>query len=224
MATADVHAPRYLLLYLDALARAAKSYSDVELVIFAGDMVDKGRVEALASVLAYTRKFYPKARIVAVFGNEEYIGTEEMYKTRYKDITWLDDNYIIIDDVCIYGSRGALDRPTAWQRRNMPQLWRVYRERVERIRKTLTILRSKCRVVILVTHYVPTYLTLEGEPRSIWPEMGCKALENVILDTNPDMVLHGHAHKSQRLEVVLGKSRVYNVSLPARRSLLLLEV
>ncbi len=223
-AVSDVHSPKFLLEFSFALSRRARECRELDLIVFAGDMVEKGKVEALKPVLDIVRAKCGDKRIVAIFGNEEYIGTEDKYRTLYPDIVWLDDSYIEIDGIAIYGSRGALDRLTRWQRRNMPWLERVYRERASKLEEIVSRLKREGKRVIVVLHYVPTYATLVGEPQHIWPELGSKVMERAIIRSKPDLVIHGHAHRSQRLEVVLGGVRIVNVAFPARRDIFIAQI
>ncbi len=222
-AVADVHYPRYYIQYLTALS-ACKECKDVNIIIFCGDMVYRGRIDGYRNVIQITKRYLPNAKIIAVFGNEEFIGTEEQYVNRYKDVIWLNDNYVIEGQVAIYGTRGALDRLTRWQRKHHPELSRVYIERCLKLKNTVTMLKSKGYKVIVAMHYAPTYKTLEGEDKSIWPEMGSRFMEKAIIESKPDLVLHGHAHKSRRLEALVDSVKVVNVSLPARKSIYLFEI
>ncbi|MBS7610776.1 hypothetical protein KEJ27_00970, partial [Candidatus Bathyarchaeota archaeon] len=95
----------------------------------------------------------------------------------------------------------------------------------ERFLKINRMLREvKGEYTIVVTHYAPTYVTLEGESETAWPEMGCKKMERIIRETNPLLWIHGHAHKSNRLETWVGFTYVLNVSLPARGGIVVLDL
>ena len=76
----------------------------------------------------------------------------------------------------------------------------------------LARLRTAHRIAVL--HYAPIAATVEGEPVSIHPFLGCSRLEEPLLRYPVDAVFHGHAHRG-RLE---GKTRsgvpVYNVAMP----------
>ena len=85
---------------------------------------------------------------------------------------------------------------------------------------------------ILLTHYPPTYVTM-GDEKDAWrPELGCRALEPVLLRRRPNLVIHGHIHKGipeadlrpkfDRLDDFGDHAtplRVYNVAYPVRRSI-----
>ncbi len=220
VATADVHSPRYLSLLKAGLVEAPRECS---LVVWAGDMVLRGRLEALEPVLEAFRKKYPGTPIVAVFGNEEYWGMEEAFREEYPDVVWLDDEYRVLDldgaKVAVVGTRGALDRPTSWQRRNKPELWEVYAKRPRVVEDLVARARGEADLVILVSHYALTFKTVEGEPRRIWPEMGSRRMEETVRRSRPDLAIHGHAHNARQTHVRIDGVPVYNVSLPAMKHL-----
>jgi len=186
-------------------------------------MVLKGRVSALRSVIDVTRKICGEKRIIAVFGNEEYIGTEYEYVKEYPEVEWLDDSYTTLRfdgiRVCVYGTRGALDRLTAWQRKHMPWLREIYRKRALKAANALKELFKVCDYTILLSHYAPTYATLEGEPREIWPELGSRLFEEKVLPhIGFGLAVHGHAHRSKKHVAFIPRTAmVVNVALPAVR-------
>jgi Icc-related predicted phosphoesterase len=143
-----------------------------------------------------------------------------------EDVTWLEDSSLHLDvgglKVGLVGSQGSLDRPTFWQRTRMKGIWRTYRQRVRLIDSLIHDLRADVKIVF--THYAPTYQTLLGEKERIWPEMGCRLFEEVIRRRQPDYWLHGHTHLGSKLEVEVGRTRVLNVSLPARRKITVITI
>jgi len=226
-ATSDVHSPRHLLEFVGALGRHSPICRSIRIFFFAGDMVEKGNVAALAPVVQAVKAKCPAARIVAVFGNEEYMDRESEFIRRYSDVVWLNDSYMTFEygdlRVAVYGTRGALDKPTTWQARNIPNIRRIYAERVRRLRETVARLKRQGFEVIVVMHYAPTVLTIEGEDPRIWPYLSSREMERAIRETQPELVIHGHAHRAKRLEATLGATRVINVAFPARRDIVILE-
>ena len=65
----------------------------------------------------------------------------------------------------------------------------------------------------MLLHYSPATDTLEGERRDIWAFLGTDRLAAPILEHNPDLVLHGHAHAGT-FQGAVGEVPVYNVSVP----------
>jgi len=215
----DVHSPDYLQLYSESISRLKDK--DIDVILWAGDMVRRGRVEALEPVLRVTRNVFPNTVVVAVFGNEEYWGLEKVFRERYRDVIWLDDEYVVLDvggvRFGVVGTRGALERPTRWQRKNKPELWRVYRERPKKIESLLREVKGKADVTVLVSHYTIGFDTAKGEPESILPEMGSRAMAEVVRRVKPNAVFHAHAHNAKVLEASIDGVKVYNVSLVARK-------
>jgi len=219
-AVSDVHAPKYL----DDFRRAMSTAGNLHLLLFAGDMILKGDHHQIAKVIEETRRFY-RGPIFACFGNEEYEQVEQDLK-RYGDIVWLNDSSATVEiaglRVFIAGSRGSLDRPTYWQARNRPGIVEIYRRRVELMDRLLAEAKADLRLV--VTHYSPTYATLDGEDREAFPEMGCRKMEEVIRRRQPDVWFHGHGHRARRLRVEIGRTLVVNVSLPANGQISVVEL
>jgi len=219
-AVSDVHAPRYLEDFRSAMAVA----EDLHLLLFAGDMILRGDHTQIARVIEETRKYYG-GQILACFGNEEYEQIEKELM-EFGDILWINDECVTVEAagfrVCVVGSRGSLDRPTYWQARNVPGIAEIYRRRVETVDRLLADARADLKIVL--THYSPTYLTLEGEDPEAFPEMGCRKMEEVIRRRQPDVWFHGHGHKARRLRAEIGRTLVLNVSLPASRSVTVVEL
>jgi len=217
VAFSDVHGPRYMG-YLKA---SLNSLRDAELLVLAGDIVDKGETGHFKMVLDTVREVY-NGSVIAIFGNEEYDERKEQLKSIDRSVMWLDDEMVILEvsgyDVAFIGSRGALDRPTRWQEQNIPGIRDHYAKRLEKLGELLKSASKSAEKVVLVTHYAPIGPTLEGENPKIWNQMGSRLLTRLIIKNRVDVVLHGHAHNSIKVQAQLGATRVYNVALPAVRA------
>lgn len=192
-AVGDVHGHENLAGLVEDLDRLGP----VDLFLLAGDTTDRNEMEAYGTVLRAIRGRV-SAPIVAVFGNNEYSQDHATYVARFGDalrVRFLQDEAVrqTVDgeEVRVIGSTGCLDRPTWWQRRNMPHLADEYRRRIG----VLDGLLGGDDRRILLTHYPPTYVTMGDEKEEWRPELGCKALEPVLLKRRPDLVIHGHIHK-----------------------------
>ncbi|MEM0453594.1 MAG: metallophosphoesterase [Sulfolobales archaeon] len=220
-AVGDVHGSRYFNLFLASLKSLINSRPD--LIIFAGDMVDEGNAKELRMIVDSVKSKFGGVPIIAVFGNEEYHEVEEKFINEYPEVVWLNDSLSIIYvnnlRVGIVGSRGVLEKLTYWQKKNKPILEQVYRERPTVIRKLLSDSKKASDITIYVSHYAPTYATVKGEPDKVLPFMGSRYIEEVLRDVKPDIAIHAHAHNSRVLETILDGVKVYNVSLPARRAI-----
>ncbi len=75
---------------------------------------------------------------------------------------------------------------------------------------------SGCDFTIVLLHYSPTLMTLQGERPEIYFFLGCDRLAHPIAEHCPDLVLHGHAHAGE-FEGSIGEVPVFNVALPEKR-------
>jgi len=225
LAVADIHSPRYLQLFIASLSRV--DTKTVDLVVLAGDSVDRGRVEAFKPVNEVLQRLFSDKPVVAVFGNEEYFDREAEFPKHYPSIHWINDSCLEIDvkgiKLCIVGSRGVLKRPTHWQSRHIPNIHQLYRERLEKLRNLLRDARKRCEVVMLVTHYASSMTTVRGEPPNILQYLGYPLIESLSPEERPDIAIHGHAHNAKVLNARIGTTEVYNVSLPAKRGVTVID-
>lgn len=216
-ASSDIHSPRLLGLFRKVLSEYGYGAS---FFVLAGDIVDKGDVDAAGAVFDLIKNKFNNINIISVFGNEEYHDRTSDFKKKYPHVIWLDDDYKIFEcgdkQIAFVGTRGALERPTRWQRRHMPWLKRVYEERPRVIKELIVRAKSEADYVVLVSHYALTKATIIGEPKTIWPEIYSSKMEQVLIETRPDIAIHGHAHRGRPFALLKG-IRVYNVALPVNR-------
>ena len=218
-AVADIHSPKYLDTFKDALGRLGKC----DLFLIAGDLVLKNDWTQLPAVVNAIREVYD-GQILACFGNEEYEQDQGKYKG-FQGLKWVEGAETIEIrglKVGVVGSRGSLDRPTFWQRTHVKEIGQIYRQRVEATDRALAELRADVKIVM--THYAPTSATLKGERESTWPELACRRFEDVIRRRQPDVWFHGHAHRGTEFETTMGRTLISNVSLPARREIVLVDL
>jgi Icc-related predicted phosphoesterase len=72
---------------------------------------------------------------------------------------------------------------------------------------------AHCPLRIVLLHYSPSTQTLEGERREIWALLGTDRLAAPVVEHEPDLVLHGHAHAGT-FRGSVGGVPVFNVSVP----------
>ncbi|MEM5807056.1 MAG: metallophosphoesterase [Candidatus Aenigmatarchaeota archaeon] len=220
-ATSDIHSPKYYEQFVRTIDFMTQR---VDLFLLAGDIVDRGNIEEYQKVL---NAMFGKVNcpIIACFGNSEF-GREytEKIKDRYKQITFLEDESIILEindkKIGIVGTKGSLDRPTFWQSKNLPGIEEEYTKRVEKVKKLISELR--CDIKILLTHYAPTYKILEGENINAYPELGSQEMEKAILETKPNLVICGHAHKGKR-QAWIDSIPVFNVGLMLNNKIVIID-
>jgi len=224
-AVSDAHLPKYLDLFKSAVS--VFDFSNIDLLILAGDMVLKGKIREYDTVLSVIRSRY-KGPICAVFGNEEYQELEDELRREYPEILWLDDSYEQIEiegiKIGLVGSRGVLDKPTSWQAKHIPDITAIYSERLIKIRELLSKAKKENSQVVLITHYAVICDTLKGEKPQIWKYLGSARLKTIVKKIKPTVVIHGHAHNSSVFSTRVEDVYVYNVALPATKRITHIEV
>lgn len=225
--TGDIHSPRYLSTFATALNNLTNG-DRVEAIVFVGDIVEKNYVEGVRPVIELTRKKLQNAKIVMVFGNEEYRGHEKPYVEKFNEVIWLNDSETVLElskaTVGIIGTRGALDKLTTWQMKNAPWLNKYYRELPNRIKDLARSLRSKCNYVILASHYGVTRRTLIGEDTRSWPYLASSLMEALISKDLFDLIVHAHVHRGEVERALINGVYVYNVSLQARGRIITIDL
>jgi Icc-related predicted phosphoesterase len=206
--------------------RARRSFAALEgrtdLVLLAGDLTTHGE-PAQAAILADAagRLDVP---VVTVLGNHDWhTGQVDGVREVLEDagIVVLDRGHHVLElcgaEVGIAGTKGFVGGFAGSHIPDFgePLLRRVYAEGMAEVGALDAALRSiaMCPFRIVLLHYAPTTQTLEGERRDIWTFLGTDRLAAPILEHNPDLVLHGHAHAGT-FEGAIGEVPVYNVSVP----------
>jgi Icc-related predicted phosphoesterase len=219
-AVSDVHSPRYYEQYVEAIG---KLNVKPDLFLIAGDMIYRGSVEEYQKV--YNVLFGKiNCPIVACFGNQEFPEIREKIKESFKEIRFLDDQSIVLQiggkSVGIFGSTGSLDTPTRWQKANIPNIERIFSQRIELAEKHLQRMFTDLKILLL--HYSPTYKTLEGENPNFYSFLGSQLYENVIIKTKPSLVIHGHSHNGIK-KAWVDTVPVFNVSLSVNKEIVVID-
>ena len=219
-AVADLHCARSSEGTFRPLFEAAREAADV--LVLPGDLTDFGLPEE-AQLLVRELEAAQGLPVVAVLGNHDF----EAGKEQEIHSILADAGVIVLDgDSCEVGGvgfagvkgfaggfgRGALG---SW---GEPVIKMFVQEAVNeaiKLETALARLRTDRRVVVL--HYSPIAATVEGEPREIFPYLGCSRLEEPLSRYPVDVVFHGHAHRGQPEGRTLAGVPVFNVSLPLMR-------
>lgn len=219
--TCDIHSPRHFSLFLKSIE---KLQIDPDIFLIAGDVIHRGAIEEYPKV--YNVLFGKiNCPIIACFGNNEF-GPESraIIRKRVPEIKFLDDESLELEideiTVGIIGTQGSLDRPTYWQRNNVPGIWETYSTRVAIVENLLSEMRVNFK--ILLTHYAPTYKILEGENPTFIPEMGCTHFERVLKDQKPDLVITGHSHMGKK-HIWIDTVPVFKVALPLNKDIVMID-
>ncbi|MBI2545123.1 MAG: metallophosphoesterase [Candidatus Aenigmarchaeota archaeon] len=220
-ATSDVHAPRFYEEFVRAVDRI-----DIQpdLFLLAGDMIDRGQIDWYHKIFnAFRGRF--KCPIMACFGNNEYIpDMRNEIKEKFHEIKFLDDDAtqfkLDFNVVSVVGSIGALDIPTNWQKAHIPDIEKVYQERINTVDRLLHRMVSNIRIV--VTHYATTYKTLVGENSRVYGGMGSRMFEPVLINRKPTVAIHGHVHNGSKSAWV-DHVPVFNVAFPLNREIVIID-
>lgn len=216
-AVADVHYPRYGAEFSHALS----GLSPPDLLLLAGDMVNRGSAMEYPRVLdTITDALGESFPILACFGNEEYSEVRDKIKKLVsRRVLLLDEKSttVTIDEhtIGIVGTQGSLDKPTSWQKRNMPGIRDEFGRRASRAEHLLKRVRAKSEYTILLMHYSPCIETCEGEDERGFAWLGSRKFYTIISNVQPNLVVHGHVHNSIAHEAKIGATLVRNVALPA---------
>jgi Icc-related predicted phosphoesterase len=205
-----------------ARAAFASLEGRVDLVLLAGDLTTHGEPEE-AAVLADAAGTLD-VPVVTVLGNHDWHANRAAEVTAVLEaagIVVLDRAHHVLQicgaDVGIAGGKGFVGGFAGSHIPDFgePLLRQVYAESIEEVEALDANLReiALCPFRIALLHYAPTAETLEGERPDIWAFLGTDRLAPPILEHNPDLVLHGHAHAG-RFEGRIGEVPVYNVSVP----------
>jgi Icc-related predicted phosphoesterase len=188
-----------------------------DVLVLCGDLTDTGDPEearGLARVL--TSVTIP---IVAVLGNHDY-ETGQPAELRHilcdAGVSVLDGEACEIQGIGFAGVKGfagGFGRGTLgpWGEDIVKKFVQEALGEALKLETALGRLRTERRVAIL--HYSPIEGTVEGEPKEIYPFLGCSRLEEPLSRYPVDAVFHGHAHHGTLEAKTLGGVPVYNVSL-----------
>jgi Icc-related predicted phosphoesterase len=204
------------------LGEFAELRGSTDLVLLAGDLTTHGEPEQAAILADAARD--AQVPVLAVLGNHDWHSNrrdEVAAALCDGGIDVLDRDHRILDvagaEVGVVGCKGFVG---GFPGSHMPDfgeplLREVYAEGMREVDAVDAGLRevALCPFRIVLLHYSPSGQTLEGERRDIWTFLGTDRLAGPILEHNPDLVLHGHAHAGT-FEGRVGEVPVYNVSVP----------
>ncbi|HYF24807.1 MAG TPA: metallophosphoesterase [Baekduia sp.] len=207
----------------EAHAVVAAIDRDADLVLLAGDLTTHGRPEQ-AAVCARACAAEAPGPVVAVLGNHDHHSARADEVTAALEeggITVLDRAATVVQvGGCEVGVAGAKGLVGGFHGSHLPDFGEpvmraVYAEcgeEVDGLRRALQEI-AVCPLRLVLLHYAPVTDTLVGEAEGIWTFLGTDRLAAPILEHEPDLVVHGHAHAGA-FEGAIGTVPVHNVSLP----------
>lgn len=196
---------------------------NVDILLLAGDLTDYGLPEeAQVLVRELTAVNVP---IVAVLGNHDYESGQHEEITKVlvgAGVKVLDGDACEVLGIGIAGTKGfagGFGRGTLgpWGETIVKQFVHEAVNEALKLESALSRLRMEQRIALL--HYSPTEATVEGEPREIFPFLGCGRLAEPLTRYPVAAVFHGHAHRGSAEGRIGEKVPVYNVALPLLRGL-----
>jgi Icc-related predicted phosphoesterase len=220
-AVADLHCSKTSQGQLQPLlARMAEL---VDVLLLGGDLTDYGLPEE-AHVLARELSGV-KVPLVGVLGNHDYeSGKIEQVRQILTEagVKMLDGDSWEVLGVGIAGVKGfagGFGRGTLgpWGEEVTKRFVHEAVDEALKLETALARLRTPRRVALL--HYSPIEATVEGEPREIFPFLGCGRLADPLSRYPVTAVFHGHAHRGSPEGKVGDGVPVYNVALPLLRRL-----
>jgi len=190
-----------------------------DILVLLGDLTDTGLPEE-AQALARTITQSVAIPVIAVLGNHDFeSGREDEVRAILTDagVTVLDGEAHEVHGVGFAGVKGfagGFGRGTLgpWGERVIKAYVQEAVTETLKLEAALARLRTPHRVGLL--HYAPIAGTVEGEPREIYPFLGCSRLEEPLNRYPVSAVFHGHAHNGALEGATAGGVKVYNVSLP----------
>jgi Icc-related predicted phosphoesterase len=195
-----------------------------DLLVIAGDLTDYGLPEE-ARGLVKDLSASVHIPIIAVLGNHDFEAGKEAEIRQIlteSGIIVLDGDAHEVDGVGFAGVKGfagGFGRGVLgpWGEHAVKLFVHEAVNETLKLESALARLRTEKKVVLL--HYAPIQATVEGEPREIFPYLGCGRLEEPLGRYGVNAVVHGHAHKGSPEGHSATNIPVYNVALPLMRRL-----
>jgi len=195
-----------------------------DVLVLCGDLTDYGHPDE-ARALAREITSTVKIPTVAVLGNHDVeMGQQAEIARILTDagVVLLDGDTTEIHGIGFAGVKGFCG---GFGRRALGPwgediIKRFVREAVDEALKLETALaRLRNDRLVVLLHYSPIQATVEGEPREIFPFLGCSRLEEPLLRYPVSAVFHGHAHHGRPEGRTRTGVPVFNVSITLMREL-----
>jgi Icc-related predicted phosphoesterase len=197
----------------------AISRADADVLLLLGDLTDYGLAEEAAE-LARELASGVKIPIIGVLGNHDFEGGVVGEITRIlteAGVKLLDGETVEVHGIGFAGVKGfcgGFGRGVLgpWGEDAVKRFVHEAVNEALKLESALARLRTDTRIALL--HYAPIAETVEGEPREIYPYLGCGRLEEPLSRYQVTAVFHGHAHHGKSEGKTTNGTPVYNVSLP----------
>jgi Icc-related predicted phosphoesterase len=193
--------------------------ADADVLLLLGDLTDYGLPEEAAE-LGRELTGGVKIPIIGVLGNHDYesgaVGevTKALTEAGVKLLDGETTEVHGIGFAGVKGFAGGFGRGVLgpWGEDVVKRFVHEAVNEALKLESALARLRTPHRIALL--HYSPIAETVEGEPKEIWPYLGCGRLEEPLTRYEVTAVFHGHAHHGKPVGKTAKGTPVYNVSLP----------
>jgi Icc-related predicted phosphoesterase len=202
----------------------AQITDNADILVLCGDLTDYGHPDE-ARALAREITSTVKIPCIAVLGNHDFeTGQQGEICKILTDagVVMLDGDSTEVHGVGFAGVKGfcgGFGRRALgpWGEEIIKHFVREAVDEALKLESALARLRTERLIAVL--HYSPIQATVEGEPREIFPFLGCSRLEEPIGRFPVSVVFHGHAHHGQPEGRTAGNVPVYNVSASLMREM-----
>ena len=202
----------------------AQITESADILVLCGDLTDYGHPDE-ARALAREITSSVKIPCVGVLGNHDFEAGQQAEISRILSdagVVLLDGDTTEIHGIGFAGVKGfcgGFGRRALgpWGEEIIKHFVREAVDEALKLESALARLRNDRLVAIL--HYAPIQATVEGEPREIFPFLGCSRLEEPIGRFPVSVVFHGHAHHGQPEGRTAANVPVYNVSASLMREI-----
>lgn len=198
---------------------AALARLGADILVLCGDLTDYGLSEEAAE-LARELASGVTIPIVGVLGNHDYHSDAAPEIRRIlteAGLHLLDGETIELQGIGFAGVKGfagGFGRGVLgpWGEDAIKRFVQEAVAEALKLESALARLRTPTRVALM--HYAPIAETVQGEPREIYPYLGCSRLAEPLSRYQVTAVFHGHAHHGTRAGRTPDGTPVHNVSLP----------
>jgi Icc-related predicted phosphoesterase len=202
----------------------AQITESADILVLCGDLTDYGLADEARGLI---REITMAVKIpaVAVLGNHDYeSGQQEEIRKVLADagIIPLDGDTTEIHGIGFAGVKGfcgGFGRRALgpWGEDIIKKFVHECLDEALKLESALARLRNDRLIAVL--HYAPIQETVEGEPREIFPFLGCSRLEEPLTRFPVTAVFHGHAHHGKPEGRTRTDVPVFNVSMSLMREI-----
>lgn len=209
----DIHAHESVRSSLESVFAELNNLCDI--LVLCGDLTNTGSPEEAKRLREDLRVCHKP--ILAVLGNHDHHhdSAVELRQVLKEQVIFLEDETFVIGSVGFAGTKGfggGFDSHmlTYFGEKENKEYVNVSVTEALKLENDLRLLSTEKIVVVL--HYSPIEATVRGEPKEIYPFLGCTRLAEAIDRFPVNLVVHGHAHHGEYEGKTLKGVPVYNCS------------